>query len=396
VDVNLVIPWLLSQLTDSRAIVGLAPTLATVGSSLPQLLAAHYVQRDAYRRRYVVRFSAVRVIALSSMLPLLFWNVAGPGMILAVVLGSYAIASFTVGFIALPWQDMTAKTIPARRLSSFFGLRSFIGGILGLGVAQFIRAYLGATPTVPLPKFGLLFLFGTASIGLAALANALVREPAGPAVRERPPLVDQLKRAAALSWGHRPFRYYLCTRGLLLVSSLIAPLYIFEGRSHYGLLAESIGTFTTAGLAAGIVASLGWSLLGDRLGLARLCRIVAGLSLAPPVLALAMPILASSPVGPIGGWLLVFLLLGAAATGQQNVSFRGVLVLPPPESRSLMIGFGNTCSGVISLVGPCIGLLADAAGAPAAYALAVAATVAVGFLAAGIAAPQVHAAEAQG
>jgi hypothetical protein len=36
-DVNLVIPWMLSQMTESRTIIGLAPTIVLVGSALPQL-----------------------------------------------------------------------------------------------------------------------------------------------------------------------------------------------------------------------------------------------------------------------------------------------------------------------------------------------------------------------
>ncbi|MBI2940986.1 MAG: hypothetical protein HYY04_11180 [Chloroflexi bacterium] len=369
-DVNLVIPWLLSQLTTARAIVGLAPTLTIVGSSLPQLLVARLVQRDPYRRHYVVRFAIVRFTALSLMLPFLFWDLASPIVTLAVILVAYSLASLAVGFIALPWQEMTARVIPSRRLSSFFGLRSFVGGLLGLGAAIFIRSYLGATPTVPLPKFGLLFALGIGCLALATFSCGMCREPPGPAVAERSAIVTQFRQAAVLCWHHRAYRHYLLLRALLMIPGLTAPLYIVEGRTRYGLLAESIGTYTMAGLVAGIVASLGWSFLGDRLGLSRLCGVVGLLSIVPPLLAVGMPLLATTPLGASGGWFAVFLVLGAATTGQMNVSFRGVIELPPPESRGLMIGMGNTFSGLVSLVGPVIGLLADAAGVSAAFGLA--------------------------
>ena len=377
IDVNLVIPWLLSQLTDLRWVIGLTPTIATVGSSLPQLFAARFVQREPFRRKYVVGFSVLRLLSLTAMLPLLFWPIAGQTATLVMVLVGFSLASFMVSFIALPWQDMIAKVIPARRLSSFFGLRSALGGVLGLGMAAFIRAYLGATGTVPLPKFGLIFTLGIVAIGLAALANVFIREPAGLVNLDRPPLPRQFRQAFLLSWHHRPYRHYLAMRSLLMMSSLTAPLFIVEGRGHYGLLAESIGTFTIAGLVAGIVASLFWSFLGDRLGLMRLLRVVALLSMAPALIALAMPAIAASTIGPFNGWLAVFCVLGAAITGQQNVNFRGMLELPPPEDRSLMIGVGNTFAGVVSLAGPLIGLLADLAGVQSAFAFSALATVTV-------------------
>jgi MFS family permease len=370
VDVNLVIPWMLSQLTESRTIIGLAPTIVLVCSSLPQLVAAWLVQTDTHRKRWVLGFAVVRLLVFVPMLPFLIFDLAGPAVTLGVFLVCYTLSSLTIAFVALPWQEMYAKVLPPRRLSSFFGLRSFIGGILGLGAAEFVRSYLGPVQTVPLQKFGVLFAVGASCLMLATFSNAFVREPAGPANPSRRPLGEQVRRAARLSWDDRTYRYYLILRALLIVSSLTVPLYIVEGRAHYGILADSVGTFTMASLVASIAASLGWSFLGDRLHIAGLLRIVALLALLPPLLALLMPYLASTPLGPTGAWMMVFVLLGAANSGQQNATFRGVLELPKPEHRSLMIGFGNTFAGVASLVGPLIGLLADVASPSAAFVLA--------------------------
>ena len=370
VDVNLVIPWMLSQLTDSRTIVGLAPTISLVGSALPQLFAARLVQTDPYRKHWVLRFAYLRVLVFLPMVPFLLWEIGGPTVMLGAFLVCYSLSSLTVAFVALPWSDMMAKVIPHRRLSAFFGLRSFIGGILGLGAAAFVRSYLGAVQTVPFSKFGVILGLGALLLTVGTSCNALIREPPGPVSPLRPPLRAQLRQAARLSWDDHAFRYYLILRALLIVSSLTVPLYIVEGRSHYGILAESIGTFTMASLIASIGASLGWSFLGDRLRISGLLQVVALLAVIPPLLALLMPYLAATPLGAFGGWLIVFVVLGAASSGQQNATFRGVMELPKPENRSLMIGFGNTFSGLISLAGPLIGLLADVASPTAAFLLA--------------------------
>ena len=67
-DVNLVVPWLISQLTDSRAVVSAASTIALAGSALPQILVARYVQRSPYRRHYVVRFILLRLLTILPVL----------------------------------------------------------------------------------------------------------------------------------------------------------------------------------------------------------------------------------------------------------------------------------------------------------------------------------------
>ena len=376
-DVNLILPWLLSQLTTANWIIGLPPILMAVGGSLPQLVAAHLVQRYPSRRQVVLAFSTVRLVLLVLMLPFLFWPGASPEVTLIGVLIPFALACLALSFVALPWNEMTAKTIPARRLSAYFGARTFVSGILALGAAQFIGSYLGAVQTVPLPRFGVVLALAAVGMGLSQAMNAFIREPLTPVPETIRPLASHTLEAVRISYRDRTFRYYLVTRTLLMLSAFAAPFYIVEGRTNYGLLAESIGTYTFASVAVGIAASLGWSLLGDRLGMVNLTRIVAAISATPALLALAMPLLAATPLGAGGAWLIVFLLQGAAVTSQLNLNMRGMIEMPQPERRAQMIGAGNTFCGLISLAGLLIGVLADAAGSSAAFAFAAACTLAV-------------------
>jgi hypothetical protein len=376
-DVNFVLPWLLSQLTTAKWIIGLPPILMAVGGSLPQLAAAHLVQRHPSRRQVLLAFSTVRLVLLLLVLPFLFWPGGSPEVTLLGVLIPFALACLALSFVALPWNEMTAKTIPARRLSAYFGARTLISGILGLGASLFIGSYLGAVQTVPLPRFGIVIAIAAAGMGLSQAMNAFIREPLTPVPETIRPLASHALEAVRVSYRDRTYRYYLVTRALLMLSALAAPFFIVEGRNNYGLLAESIGTYTFASVAAGIAASLGWSLLGDRLGMANLTRIVAALSAAPALLALAMPALAATPLGVGGAWLIVFLLQGAAVTSQLNLNMRGMIEMPRSERRAQMIGAGNTFCGLVILGGPLVGLLADAAGSSAAFVFAVACTLPV-------------------
>jgi hypothetical protein len=376
-DVNLVMPWLLSQLTTSSWIIGLPPILTMAGSSLPQIIAAHFVQRRAYRQNVVVVSTAARLALMALMLPFLFFSLGGPEITLVGVLVPYALSCLVLSFSALPWQDMTGKTIPGRRLSSFFGARGFLGGLLGLGASQFIGPYLGAVQTVPLPRFGVVLGLAVLAMCVTMLMNASIREPASPIPATQRPLGDHIAEAVRVSYRDVTFRYFLLARALLMLSAFTVPFFIVEGKTRYGLLAESVGTYTFAGIAAGIAASLVWSLVGDRLGVARLLRLVGVLSALPALLALAMPAIAASSVGALDGWLLVFVIQGAASAGQLNVNQRGLIQLAQPEHRALMIGAGSTFCGLVSLGGPLIGVLADAAGASAAFALAATLTLIV-------------------
>ena len=235
---------------------------------------------------------------------------------------------------------MTAKVMSPGRLSSLFGL-DLLRRAPRARDAAFIRSYLGANETVPLERFGLLFLVSWRLPGRDGGCERVHSPARRPGRGDPPPLIRELRQAAVSTWRQEPYRYYLFVRVLLTVSVVAAPLYIVEGRSHYGLLAESVGTFTVDGLLAGIFASLGWSALGDRRGLAPLARVATILSLAPPLLALAMPVIALTPLGASGGWMLVFVLLGVSTTGQErHVPRRGRA--PAPERRALTIGFGNT------------------------------------------------------
>ena len=380
-DVNLVMPWLLSQLTTAKWIIGLPPILTMVGSALPQIVVAHQIQPFRYRQRVVVVATAIRLTLMAMMLPFLFFQLGGNDVTLAGVLLFYGLSCLALAYSAMPWQDMTGKTIPARRLSSFFGARGFLGGLIGLGASQFVGYYLGAVQTVPLPRFGVVLGLAVLAMCVTMVMNGLIREPPSQVPTQRASLGQHLSAAVRVAYSDAPFRYYLLARSMLMLSAFAAPFYIVEGKTHYGLLAESVGTYTFAGVAAGIGASLVWSLLGDRLGMAQLTRLVALLSATPALLALAMPVLAATPLGASGGWLAVFIVLGAANAGQLNVNQRGLIELSQPERRALMIGAGATFGGIVSLAGPLIGVLADTAGTGAAFALAAGITLAVAGLA---------------
>jgi MFS family permease len=99
-------------------------------------------------------------------------------------------------------------------------------------------------------------------------------------------------------------------------------------------------------------------------------RIWGGMSLATPLLALAVPLAAPllPPDALMYVYAIVFVIVGAQANSVMAGFINYVLEFAPASDRAMYIGFANTASG-ISLFAPLIGgaLLAATGSYPALF-----------------------------
>lgn len=380
---TVVLPWYVSQLTQSNVLIGILPALHLGGWALPQLLLINYMQRQPRKLKFYRRSAVVRSTCWGSLALVVLLAPGQAAIVLPALIILTAIAALSGGFTGLAFFDVVGRIVPRQRLSVFFSLRNFFGGIGTLIAGLVVRFVLEQTDA-SLQPVGILFVLTWVFTTAGYLSFSFVKEPEGPANLPKRTFGQDLGRIKEIVLRDPPFRMYLIIRALAMMTFVAMPFYVVYGASELQLSAAVVASSAVA-LVGGVIGSnVVWGWLGARGGGWVLLVALTVFSVMPPVLALTAQVLAASQAGSfLVDWifLAVFVFLGAA-TGGSEITFSVLSIeVSPVEDRIIYLGFTNTLIGILIFLTPVGGLLADLVSFEALFGLAMTTAVTTSVLA---------------
>ena len=372
VDTSTVVAALVHGLTGSAFAVGAAAGIARFGWLFPQLFVAYYAQQRAQRLPFYMVGAFGRVACLA-VLAALLWYLASPGGALAVVLffALWTLYAFVSGIVAVPYNDIVARSIPSVQRSRMLALRFFGGGLLALAVAAAAYRILQA---LPFPSnYAVLLLLGAALLLVSAVFFVSAGEPTAPmepAVAAG--FVKFLRGALDTLGSDRRFRLFLIAQWLGGAAAMALPFYILQTQSSAPDIAFLLGAQTAGALFSNPL----WGWWGDRRGKRELLEIAAALGAVAPILTLAW-------IACDGRWgaaalpyfAVVFALLGAVGNGG-TIAYLGYLMeISPDDRRPAYSGYFNALAAPAALLPMAGGAVAEAGSFAAVFALSLTAAV---------------------
>ncbi len=270
-------------MTGSAFAVGAAAAIARYGWLFPQLFVAYHAQRRVRRLSYYSVGAFGRVACLAAICILLF---AVPHDFSQVTIAGFFVLwtlyAFIGGIVAVPYNDIVARSIPSAQRSRLLALRFFGGGLLALAVAAAASRLLGgfAFPA----DYALVLLLG------AALGVSVFRHD-------------------------RRFRLFVQARWLDGAAAMALPFYVVEAMAAE-TPASAVAILLAAQTAGALMSNPLWGWWGDRLGKRELLEAAAVLGAMAPLLTLAL--IASgiaNSEATLPWFAVVFVLLGAAGNG---------------------------------------------------------------------------------
>jgi MFS family permease len=369
-----ILPAFAAYLGAPNVAIGAIPAVMTLGWFLPSLFAAGHTEALGQKLPFVIRYTVwERVPFLVLALAAFVAAERAPALVLGVLLALLLVITGVGGVLMPAWMDVVGRAIPLTLRGRFFAASNLAA--TGVGFAgSFLTAHVLATMPAP-ASFGVCFLCASACMALSYLALILVREPTTTASSPPVALWTYLRRIPPLLRRDANLRWFLVARALAVVGVMGSGFYTVYALHAWGAPPAQAGVFTTlllAGQIAGNV-TLGW--LADRLG--HLLVIVAGVvaMIGANALALGAPSLAAFGA--------VFVLAGVQGAAV-NISNLSVLLefAPSSEEQPTYLGLGTTLMAPVAFGAPlAAGLLADALGFAAVFAIAAAAgTVALTVL----------------
>ncbi|UCC69657.1 MAG: MFS transporter [Armatimonadota bacterium] len=290
VDPVVVLPLFIHELVPSTVLIGLVTTLQRLGYTLPQLPMAAILGHRPRRLPYL-RWGVFLGRLPFILFVIYLWTrgVSNPALVIAFMMIGFVSVSAGNGAVAVPWQDIIAKSIPSSLRGRFFGTMQFVPALATFGVGFAVRWALGQSgPGFPL-NYTILFTLAAAFFTISTIGCAVVREPIRPALDRPQSLRELIGGALPLLRRRREFRSLVLVTVLGFGLSLVMPFYIVYAKTELGVPPGMAGIYIWAAVLGGAPLSLLWGYINDRRGPRAVLRGGCILAAAVPMLALFIP-----------------------------------------------------------------------------------------------------------
>lgn len=332
-DSATVVASLVYHLTGSAFAVGAASAILRLGWLFPQLVVGYLAQRAESRMPFYVFGAYGRAACLLFIALLLWWDwdwplLDWPPVPLAVeFLLLWTLYAFVSGVVAVPYNDIVGRSIPAQSRSRMLAWRFFGGGLIALLVAGFIRWVVDFMPI--LLAYSAIFALAA---GLMLLSSALFVSAGEPPLT-RPVAQKRQTKREFLNGGLETlrndarFRLFLGSQWLGGATLMALPFYVIAA-SQAGIGAADVGILLGAQTLGALASNPLWGRLGDNVGKLRLLQVVCLTRLVPPSMVLVLLVAGAGLIG----YAILFFVIGAMMNGI-TIGYLGYLMEISPDDR---------------------------------------------------------------
>ncbi|MDQ3694951.1 MAG: MFS transporter [Chloroflexota bacterium] len=368
---TLVLAFFVAPLTGSYATVGLVPAIGIGVWLLARLPAAILVNSRRRKLPWAIGASLIKAAALALLAAVCFRaDQTSTEPLLRSFFICYVAYSLASGFGSVPVAAVISKAVPHEARGMFFQQRALWGGLSGLVAGLVVVQLLGpAAPAFP-QNFGVLFLAATVTQLAATFFLATIREPLRIA-EPQTSLPAQALRGTPEALADPNFRRFLLFRLFLSSSAIVDPFLIIFAASALGVPSSAVGWYVIAFVAGRVLSLPFWAALAHRHGERACLQVAALVRLVPPLLALMLPILASSSrlnerIGNAATLQAVFgvayLALGMSLAGQSRGNYGYLAEAAPDRSRAAYAALTNALLAVVAFTPIAGGMLIERRG----------------------------------
>jgi len=375
VDSATIMSALIFQLTGSSVLVGAVTAILRFGWLFPQLIVGFLAQRGGSSMRYyaIGAFGRAACMALLA-LALVAGAQWSPAALSIVAMALWTAYAFVSGVVAVPYNDIVARSVGAGLRSRLLATRFFGGGVLALGVAAIADRLVG----------GIAFPYSYAAI--VAMAAVLMFMSSGVFVSmgepdangkpaAKPTFFEYLKDGVEVFRSDRNFRMFVYAQWCGGAVLMAMPFYVVQAHAS-GFGFERVALLLGAQTAGALASNGLWGWWGDRLGKASLLKAVAIGRIFPPgailLFALHQP---SDGQQILYGFVAIFFILGALANGLTIAVIGFLMEISPDELRPAYSGYFNAITAPAFLLPFFAGIVAAVFGLSAVFTISMIAAV---------------------
>lgn len=403
IDPVTVLPVFITKLGGSAALIGLVSALHGVGWFLPQVVASRLAATRALLISLYRGLAACRSVSLAGVgLSVIVIGSSGGHLFAALFIGFLLLTHLIGGLAAVPFLEITSKTIPVTSRGMYFGTRRLVGGIFGVVAGMVVAIVLGASAEergIAQPVFvelqamahalglighafpvdyGVLFLLSWVSMSVGLAAFAFAGEPPARHVQSSYRIADHIRLGIGLLRSDMHYRRFFYVRVCWQLTAMAFPFYSAFAYTELGMGESLVGLFLALWVGSGVVANVMWGKLLDRYGNKSVLIATAVLSTLPPLVVLVIDRSdgsATTSLPVIAAVASTFFANGLIRSGRLISDLAYLLEYAPETRRPLYFGFMNSLSFPLMLSPLLGGVVLEVAGVRTLFTLAAVAAV---------------------
>jgi MFS family permease len=349
---------LVFQLTSSSTAVGATTAILRFGWLFPQLFVGFAAQHGGSSMRYYTIGAFGRAICIVLLSASLLLGGRSYATMAVWVLGFWTLYSFVSGIVAVPYNDIVARSVVSEYRSRLLAVRFFGGGLLALGVAAVADQLIARLP-FPM-SYSAVFAIAAVLMLLSSIVFVSAGEPAPPKERKEPTtFMSYLTEGVSVFRRDRRFRLFVFAQWCGGAVLMATPFYVVQATAlgfNFSHIALLLGAQTTGALLSNAL----WGWWGDHLGKQSLMKAIALGRVLPPLAVLALT-LRPEFVGSqlLAALMIIFFFLGAIANGLTIAVIGLLMEISPDARRPAYSGYFNAITAPVFLLPFFAGVFAD-------------------------------------
>jgi MFS family permease len=375
VDSATIMSALVYQLTGSPIVVGAMTAILRVGWLFPQLIIGFLAQRSGSSMQYYVVGAFGRATCLALLALALFVGSDWSRIVLAIaVVVLWTAYAFISGIVAVPYNDIVARSVPSEQRSGLLAIRFFGGGILALGVAAIADRLVGAM-AFPASYAALLAMASCLMFVSSGVFTAMGEPEAKGIETDKSTFFRYIKKGRMVFWTDKRFRLFVYAQWCGSAVLMAMPFYIVQANAT-GFDLERVALLLGAQTAGALASNLLWGWWGDRLGKCSLLRAIAIGRVFPLAAILLLAVTQTIPDEFVFyAFVVLFFVLGALANGLTIAVIGFLMEISPDDRRPAYSGYFNAITAPAFLLPLLAGVIAAVSGLVAVFVISLIAAI---------------------
>jgi len=316
-----ILPLFVREITNSTLAVGLITAIASLGTLLPAIFVAGYIEQKAIQKWYLFIVALVErfpILALSILTPLL--GRSNPDLLLWVFFGAWTMHNLAMGLNMPSYFNLFSKVIPPNRRGITWGLGGTIGGLLAI-LGSSLSGVLLERYGFP-DAFALIFFIAFVILFVGILGFPFTRELPSEDVTRHRSILEYLRRAPKVLLEDREFGLFVGAQAIYTLAFMASAFYTAYAIDRFGASPQQVALFTTILMGSNTVANLLYGTLADRRGNKIVLQVAMSSGVIAPLIAAMAP--------SIEWFYIVFALNGLMIVGSNMGSSNMPLEFAPP------------------------------------------------------------------
>jgi MFS family permease len=322
-----ILPLIISYFGGGAILIGFFSSLLRGGAVIVQLYAAFHAQSYPKMLPYFRKVLTARFIAwLFIGIAILSFGKTNPTLTLYSIGIGLFIFSFSAGFGAIYFREITAKIFTHKFRGYTMSMRQFFSGF-GALLSGAMAGYILELYEKPF-SFGFLFVISAFLMGLGYWAIVTVDEPIKEKVLQKEKSFKEfLKNALTILKADNQLKIQVTTFLLAYSYFFALPFIILDAKTKINLDGTAIGVLITAQMVGAMLSNIAWGKLSSK----GLNKLISNITIFMSIVSIFLAFFASS----LFLYMMIFFIIGASMDGNRIASSNLLLILAPEEKRPI-------------------------------------------------------------